>query len=101
MKLALSIFAAASLLAGTAIVNAESSTINKAPGQQMQERGSVKGAPGASGYAPGQKMQERGSRNGSPGASGYAPGHSTTGSGDRTRSRGTTDTDMGGDSHRR
>jgi hypothetical protein len=33
MKLALSIFAAASLLAGTAIVNAESSTINKAPGQ--------------------------------------------------------------------
>jgi len=101
MKFALSILAAASLLAGTAIANAEGNTTNKAPGQQMQERGSAKDAPGASGYAPGQKMQERGSRNGSPGASGYAPGHSTTGSGNRTPSRGTTDTDMGGDSHRR
>ena len=47
---------------------------------QMQEKGSVKGSPGASGYAPGQQMQEKGSVKGTTGASGYAPGHATTGS---------------------
>ena len=47
---------------------------SQAPGQQMQEKGSVKGQPGASGYAPGQKMQKSGSVKGQPGASGYAPG---------------------------
>ena len=46
----------------------------------MQEKGSVKGSPGASGYAPGQQMQEKGSVKGTTGASGYAPGHATTGS---------------------
>jgi len=60
------------------------------PGQQMQEKGSKPGHPGASGYAPGHEttgqgpgrsdkspghqMQEKGSKSGSPGASGYAPG---------------------------
>ena len=47
----------------------------------MQEKGSVKGEPGASGYAPGHQMQEKGSVKGTTGASGYAPGHATTGSG--------------------
>ena len=50
----------------------------------MQQKGSVKGHPGASGYAPGHMMQQRGSVRGQPGASGYAPGHrkpsTTTGS---------------------
>ena len=47
---------------------------SKAPGQRMQDKGSVKGTTGASGYAPGQKMQEKGSVKGTTGASGYAPG---------------------------
>ena len=33
------------------------------PGHEMQEHGSVKGQPGASGYAPGHEMKERGSTN--------------------------------------
>jgi hypothetical protein len=45
-----------------------------APGQKMQENGSVKGDPGASGYAPGDKMEDQGSVKGDPGASGYSPG---------------------------
>ena len=50
------------------------------PGLQMQEKGSVKGSPGASGYAPGHEMKEKGLVKGTTGASGYAPGHATTGS---------------------
>jgi hypothetical protein len=46
-----------------------------APGQRMQDKGSVKGTTGASGYAPGQTMQKKGSVKGTTGASGYAPGH--------------------------
>jgi hypothetical protein len=46
------------------------------PGDKMQDKGSVKGEPGASGYAPGHLMQEKGSKPGEPGASGYAPGQS-------------------------
>ena len=34
---------------------------SKAPGQEMQNKGSVTGSPGASGYTPGQKMQDKGS----------------------------------------
>ena len=34
------------------------------PGQQMQDKGSVRGQPGASGYAPGHKMQDKGSKAG-------------------------------------
>jgi hypothetical protein len=56
---------------------------SKAPGQQMQDKGSVKGTTGASGYAPGQQMQDKGSVKGTTGASGYAPGHA----GDKKDSR--------------
>jgi hypothetical protein len=49
------------------------------PGAQMQEKGSVAGTAGASGYAPGQQMKAKGSVKGTTGASGYAPGHATTG----------------------
>jgi hypothetical protein len=79
----LSIAAVAGLLVGsTAIGYAQSSTQDKAPGQRMQDKGSVPGEPGASGYAPGHQMQEKGSKPGAPGASGYAPGHQgTTGRG--------------------
>jgi hypothetical protein len=67
--------AAAGLLAGASTV----AFAQTSPGLQMQEKGSVKGSPGASGYAPGQKMQEKGSVKGTTGASGYAPGHATSG----------------------
>lgn len=63
----------------------------KAPGQEMQERGSVKGSPGASGYAPGQEMQNKGSVKGTTGAAGYAPGQ-TTGSNSTSRDRDDTRT---------
>ena len=49
----------------------------KSPGDQMQDKGSVKGSPGASGYAPGQEMQNKGPVKGTTGASGYAPGQTT------------------------
>ena len=65
---------AVALLAGSSLVaNAQT------PGLDMQQKGSVKGTTGASGYAPGHKMQEKGSVKGTTGASGYAPGHTTTG----------------------
>jgi hypothetical protein len=69
------------LLAMTLVCSAQSSAQDRAPGQRMQDKGSVPGQPGASGYAPGQRMQEKGSKAGQPGASGYAPGqqNSTTG----------------------
>jgi hypothetical protein len=85
MSKLLIVAAAAGLLIGTtALGYAQSSTQDLAPGQRMQDRGSVPGHPGASGYAPGQRMQERGGKPGHPGASGYAPGRqepSTTGRG--------------------
>lgn len=67
---------AAGLLTIPALAQAQTT-----PGHEMQEKGSVKGSPGASGYAPGHRMQENGSVKGTTGASGYAPGHSTTGAG--------------------
>lgn len=45
-----------------------------APGQTMQDKGSVPGDPGASGYSPGDQMKDKGSVPGDPGASGYSPG---------------------------
>ena len=45
-----------------------------APGQTMQDKGSVPGDPGASGYSPGDQMKDKGSVSGDPGASGYSPG---------------------------
>jgi hypothetical protein len=78
-----SIAATAGLLLGSvAIGYAQNPSRESAPGQQMQEKGSKRGSPGASGYSPGHQMQEKGSKPGSPGASGYAPGHQgTTGQG--------------------
>ena len=81
MKLALSALAISALFTGTALAaNDGNNAQNKSPGQLMQDKGSVKGTTGASGYAPGQRMQDKGSVKGTTGASGYAPGHSTTGS---------------------
>src|SRR5262245_36267132 len=81
----LSIIAASGLLLATTTFGyAQDRSQDNAPGQRMQDKGSVPGQPGASGYAPGQQMQDKGSRPGQPGASGYAPGHQdqgTTGQG--------------------
>lgn len=69
------------LLVGSAWAQSRvSNPRNEPPGQMMQQKGSVKGSPGASGYAPGHEMQAHGSRKRKPGASGYAPGHEPTGS---------------------
>jgi hypothetical protein len=72
----LALTAACGLLAGanTGAVAQNS----KAPGIQMQEKGSVSGTTGASGYAPGVQMQEKGSVSGTTGASGYAPGRANS-----------------------
>jgi hypothetical protein len=79
MSKVLSIAAAAGLLiAATAPGHAESTTQRFAPGQRMQQHGSVPGQPGASGYSPGHQMHRKGSKPGYPGASGYAPGHQPT-----------------------
>jgi hypothetical protein len=84
----ISFIAAGLLIGSTAVGVAENSTSDRTPGHRMQEKGPVKGEPGASGYAPGHMMQKKGSRNGEPGASGYAPSRSTpstTGQGTRRR----------------
>jgi hypothetical protein len=78
MKLTIIALSAAALIASSPAVFAQGVS-SKAPGQEMQQKGSVKG-PGASGRAPGQEMHAKGSKRGTEGASGYAPGHETTGS---------------------
>ena len=79
MKIATTMLVAGALFAGTALANA-AGVSEKTPGDQMQDKGSLKGSPGASGYSPGHEMNTRGSlkRTKGEGASGYAPGHSTT-----------------------
>jgi hypothetical protein len=67
--------AAGLFAASTGVALAQSSTPSRTPGHEMQNKGSVKGEPGASGYSPGDRMHDKGSVKGSPGASGYAPGH--------------------------
>jgi len=67
--------AAGLFAASTGLALAQSSTPSRTPGHEMQNKGSVKGEPGASGYSPGDRMHDKGSVKGSPGASGYAPGH--------------------------
>jgi hypothetical protein len=95
----LTVAVAAGFLAGvSAAAFAQSPTT---PGHEMQEKGSVKGSPGASGYTPGHQMQEKGSVKGTTGASGYAPGHTTTGSSVKDNdmkagARTNTDIDAGG-----
>lgn len=84
MKLTIIALSAAALIASSPAVFAQGVS-SKAPGQEMQQKGSVKGSPGASGYAPGQVMHAKGSKRGTEGASGYAPGHETTGSNLRTK----------------
>ena len=79
MKLATTMLAVGVMFAATALANAQGAS-EKAPGDRMHDKGSVKGSPGASGYAPGQEMQKKGSVKGTEGASGYSPGRSTTGS---------------------
>jgi len=74
MKALIAAAAAAAILAGTGFA-AQAQT----PGLDMQQKGSVTGSPGASGYAPGQQMRTNGSVKGTTGASGYAPGRTTTG----------------------
>jgi hypothetical protein len=71
MKSALALFASVAMFVAVPAM-AQQTT---APGQKMQDKGSVKGTTGASGYAPGHKMQDKGSVKGTTGASGYAPGH--------------------------
>lgn len=79
MKTGAALLVTGVLLCGT--VGAYAAGVSeKSPGDQMQDKGSVKGSPGASGYAPGHEMQNKGSAKGTTGASGYAPGR-TTGSG--------------------
>ncbi|MGN8549231.1 hypothetical protein ACQPTN_33135 [Bradyrhizobium sp. 13971] len=84
MKRTIIALSAASLMASSTAVFAQGVS-NKSP--EMQDRGSKKGSPGASGYAPGQEMRAEGSKSGSPGASGYAPGQ-TTGSSTGMKSGG-------------
>jgi hypothetical protein len=76
MKKAIIAISAAALIVSTPVVFAQGVS-NKAPGHEMQERGSKTGSPGASGYAPGQEMQAKGSKKSEPGASGYAPGQTS------------------------
>ena len=79
MKLIVPGLMCVALIASSAVAFSQTSS-GKAPGQEMQDKGSVKGSAGASGYAPGQEMQDKGSKPGTTGASGYAPGRSTSGS---------------------
>jgi hypothetical protein len=68
-------------------VNVQSGASVNAPGQKMQQKGSVRGTTGASGYAPGQRMQSKGSVKGTTGASGYAPGQIKSGTDVDVRTR--------------
>jgi hypothetical protein len=83
MKTTIIALSAAALIASTPAVFAQgtsSQTPSQTPGHQMQDKGSVPGTSGASGYTPGHQMQEKGTKDGTKGASGYAPGQ-TSGSG--------------------
>ena len=87
MRKILSVAAAAGLLFGApALCLAQGGAQDSAPGQKMQDKGSVRGQPGASGYAPGHQEP---STTGQPGASGYAPGQQDSTSGQGSRSGGT------------
>jgi hypothetical protein len=88
------IVASGLLIATTSLGYAQSRPQENAPGQRMQDKGSVPGQSGASGYAPGQQMQEKGSKSGQPGASGFAPGQQSP---DTTGRGGDADKDSMGD----
>ena len=55
----LSMIAAAGVLIGTPALYAQNANQRQTPGHQMQEKGSVPGHPGASGYAPGHEREGR------------------------------------------
>ena len=69
MKIATTMLIVGALIAGTALANAQGVS-EKTPGDQMQDKSSVKGSPGASGYSPGHEMQKKGSVKGTDGATG-------------------------------
>jgi hypothetical protein len=83
MKLAIIALSTAVLIASAPAVFAQGVS-SKTAGHEMQQKGSKKGSPGASGYAPGHEMQAKGSKKGTEGASGYAPGQT---SGSNTKSK--------------
>lgn len=66
-------FAVALLITPT-LAHSQSNSANT-PGHKMQDKGSVRGEPGASEYSPGHQMNGRGTKGDASGASGYAPGH--------------------------
>jgi hypothetical protein len=76
MKFAVIALSAAALISSTPGAFAQGSSA-KAPGQEMQQKGSVRGSPGASGYAPGQEIHAKGASTGPEGASRYAPGQTS------------------------
>ena len=77
MKTTIIALSAAFVMATAPAVFAQGAS-SKAPGQEMQQMGSKKGQPGASGYAPGHKMQHaKTSKKTGHGASTYAPGQTT------------------------
>jgi hypothetical protein len=71
MKILIAAATAAAMLTATGFA-AQAQT----PGLDMQQKGSVQGSPGASGYAPGH-LKKKGAVRGT--ARAYAPGHTTTG----------------------
>jgi hypothetical protein len=83
MKTKIIALSAAVLMATAPAVFAQGVS-SKTPGQEMQQKGSKKGEPGASGYTAGHQKHAKGSKKGSPGASGYAPGQ-TTGSSTKSK----------------
>jgi hypothetical protein len=64
------IVASGLLIATTTVGHAQSRTQENAPGQRMQEKGSVPGQSGASGDAPGQQVQEKAGKSGQPDTTG-------------------------------
>lgn len=69
--------AAAAAMAAAPAVLAQGVS-SKTPGHEMQQMGSKKGEPGASGYSPGHKMHHaKASKKAHRGASSYAPGQTT------------------------
>ena len=72
----------ATLALGGSAMAAEQGASSKAPGHEMQDRGSRAGSPGASGYAPGREMKSGGmeSTGSTTRTGGMATGMSGTGS---------------------
>lgn len=79
MKITIIALTAAAAIAAAPAVLAQGVS-SKTPGHEMQQTGSKKGEPGASGYSPGHKMHHAKaskSKKAHRGASSYAPGQTT------------------------